>query len=249
MSLQQKVAIVTGAGTGIGKAIALRYAQQGASVVLAGRNEERHQDVVQQITATGGTAAFFRTDVGQPEDCEQLVAYTLARFGRLDIACNNAGLLTTPTPVADFGLSDWQNTINTNLNGVFYCMKYQLPAMLRSGGGAIINMSSVGGKIAKPGMSAYVASKHAIIGLSIAAALEYARAGIRVNTVGPAFIDTPMVRSNFPPEVIDLLPEMHPVGRMGTTDEVAQLVAWLSSDEASFITGSYYPIDGGYLAQ
>ncbi|GAA0557982.1 SDR family NAD(P)-dependent oxidoreductase [Chitinophaga japonensis] len=247
--LKNKVALVTGGTSGIGRSIAIAYAQAGAKVVVNGTNDERGAAVVAEITEAGGEALYVKADVGSARDCEMLVHATLAAFSRLDIACNNAGIFHTPVPVVDFDEQLWQRVINTNLNGTFYCMRYQLPAMLAQGSGVIINMSSVAGQICFPGISAYAATKHGIIGLTKTAALEYADRGIRINAVGPAIIDTPMVENNFTPEQLDLLLTRHPGGRFGRAEEVAELVLWLSSARASFVNGSYYAIDGGYLAQ
>ncbi len=247
--LQHKVALVTGATSGIGRSVAIAYAQNGAKVVVNGTNEARGHEVVEEITGGGGEAIFIKADVSQPQQCAMLVNETIAAFSKLDIACNNAGIFHTPVPIVDFDQHLWQRIISVNLNGAFYCMQYELQAMLTQGAGAIVNMSSVAGQICFPGISAYAATKHAIIGLTKTAALEYASSGIRVNAVGPAIIDTPMVENNFTTEQLALLLTMHPCGRFGKPEEVAELVLWLSSDRASFVNGSYYPIDGGYLAQ
>lgn len=247
--LLNKVAIVTGASSGIGKAIALLYAQHGAIVVIAGRDEARNQAVVEEINAGGGEAFFVRTNVGIPADCDRLVRQTLARYQRLDIACNNAGMQTSFKEVGDYDIEEWQRVINTNLNSIFYCMRYQIPALLASGSGVIVNMGSAASQVAFPGMSSYVASKHALVGLTKTAALEYAAKGIRVNCIGPAFIDTPMLDTIVTTEQKAQLGTLHPIGRIGRPEEVAELALWLSSDKSSFVTGSYYPIDGAYMAQ
>jgi NAD(P)-dependent dehydrogenase (short-subunit alcohol dehydrogenase family) len=192
---------------------------------------------------------FVPADVSSPADCERLVAATVERLGRLDIACNNAGIGGETNHTADYSLDAWAKVIGINLSGVFYCMKYEIPAMLAAGKGAIVNMASILGAVGFAGAPAYVAAKHGVVGLTRTAAVEYAARGIRINAVGPAFIRTPLIRAleeNTPAR--DALLARHPVGRLGRPEEVAALALWLSSDEASFVTGSYYPVDGGYLA-
>lgn len=248
-NLEGKVALVTGATSGIGAAIAVLYAKHGASVMLCGRNEIRGKEITDNILAAGGKAQFFKADVSDPQQCQDLVNYTVASFGRLDIASNNAGITGVLSSTADYPVDVWQEVMNANLNSVFYCLKYQLEALLkREGPSVIINMSSVSGEVGLPYSSAYSASKHGIIGLTKTAALEYAQLGIRVNVVGPAYVDTPLLEV-IPAEIRETLKSHQPMGRMGTVEEVAELVVWLSSSKASFITGAFYPIDGGYLAQ
>lgn len=247
--MQGKVALVTGAGSGIGKACAMLYAQHGASVVVSDIADEHGQQVVDEIAAAGGNATFVRADVGDPAQCEQLVAETVAAYGRLDMACNNAGIGGEQNPTADYSLDGWQHVININLNSVFYCMKYQLQQLLKQGGGgAIVNMSSILGQVAFATSPGYVAAKHALLGLTKTAAVEYAPQSIRINSVGPAFIDTPLL-AQIPSDMKQMLIGLHPIGRLGRAEEVAELVIWLSSDKASFVTGAYYPVDGGYLAR
>ncbi|HVI46075.1 MAG TPA: glucose 1-dehydrogenase [Chitinophaga sp.] len=245
--LQNKVALVTGATSGIGRSVAIAYAREGAKVVVNGTNEIRGQEVVQEINDNGGAAVFIKADISSAEECAMLVNRTIETFSRLDIACNNAGAFYPTVPVADFDHDQWRHIINVNLNGTFYCMQYQLKAMLLQGQGVIVNMASIAGQITFPGISAYAASKHAIIGLTKTAALEYGASGIRINVVGPAIIETPMVDNNFTKEQLDFLLPRHPLGRFGKAAEVAELVLWLCSPAASFVNGAYYPIDGGYL--
>jgi len=247
--LNGKTALVTGAASGIGKATALLYGQLGANVMLSDVNETQGQQVVDQMVTAGATARFFKADVGDPMQCQQLVQETVAAFGRLDMACNNAGIGGEMNQTADYSLEGWQKIINTNLNSVFFCLKYELEAMLKQNGpGSIVNMASILGQVGKATAPGYVAAKHAVVGLTQTAAIEYAARGIRINAVGPAYIDTPLL-AQLPDEAKAMLIGLHPIGRLGRAEEVAELVIWLSSDKASFVTGSYYPVDGGYLAQ
>ncbi|MFC5411747.1 SDR family NAD(P)-dependent oxidoreductase [Larkinella bovis] len=244
-----KTALVTGAASGIGKAVAELYSQHGASVMLSDVNETLGLQVVEQIVASGGKARFFKADVGDPAQCQQLIQETVSAFGGLDIACNNAGIGGELNATADYSLEGWQRIININLNSVFYCLKYELEAMLsQNRSGSIINMASILGQVGTPQSPGYVAAKHGVVGLTKTAAMEYATRGIRVNSVGPAYIDTPLL-SALPEEGRKMLVGLHPIGRLGTAEEVAELVIWLSSDKASFVTGAYYPVDGGYLAR
>ncbi|MHB8113917.1 MAG: glucose 1-dehydrogenase [Bellilinea sp.] len=245
-----RVAIVTGASSGIGRTSALFYARDGAKVVVSDLNKDGGQETVQLIQAAGGDAFFVKTDVSNPSDCEELVKKTVEKYGRLDLACNNAGIGGEQNMTADYSIEGWQKVIGVNLSAVFYCMKYEIAEMLKAGGGAIVNMASILGQVGFAGSPAYVAAKHGVIGLTRDAALEYAAKGIRINAIGPAFISTPLIsalESN--PEAYNNLVALHPLGRLGKPEEVAELVVWLSSNRASYITGSYYPIDGGYLAR
>ncbi len=245
-----RVAIVTGASSGIGRTSALFYARDGAKVVVSDLNKDGGQETVQLIQAAGGDAFFVKTDVSNPSDCEELVKKTVEKYGRLDLACNNAGIGGESNLTADYSVNGWQKVIDVNLSGVFYCMKYEIAEMLNTGGGAIVNMASILGQVGFASAPAYVAAKHGVIGLTRDAALEYAAKGIRINAIGPAFISTPLIsalESN--PEAYNNLVALHPLGRLGKPEEVAELVVWLSSNRASYITGSYYPIDGGYLAR
>lgn len=245
--LSGKTALVTGAASGIGKAIAQLYAQLGANVMVSDLDAEKGEQVVADITQAGGQARFQRTDVGDPTQCEALVQATVAAFGQLDIACNNAGIGGELNPVGDYSLEGWKKVIDINLNSVFYSMKYELAAM--KPGASIVNIASIMGQVASAGSSAYVAAKHGVVGLTKAAALDYAPQGIRINVVGPGFIDTPLLTSASSAELRQQLASLHPLGRLGRSEEIAELVVWLSSDKASFVTGSYYPVDGGYLAK
>ena len=248
--LSSKVAIVTGASSGIGRAVALAYAAAGAKVVVSDTNAAGGEETVGLIRKAGGTATFIPADVSRAQECESLVARTVAEYHRLDIACNNAGIAGDILPTADYPLEAWDRVIGVNLSGVFYCMKYEIPQMLKAGGGTIVNMASILGAVAFAGAPAYTAAKHGVLGLTKAAALEYSSQGIRVNCVGPAFIHTPMIAPLEGDEGIrQQLVTRHPIGRLGQPEEVAALVLWLSSPAASFATGAYYPIDGGFLAR
>ncbi|SNR60030.1 MULTISPECIES: SDR family NAD(P)-dependent oxidoreductase [Hymenobacter] len=244
--LAGKVALVTGAASGIGKAIAELYAQQGASVLVSDVDAEKGQQLVAEITQAGGQAQFQRTDVSDPTQCEALVQKAVSAFGQLDIACNNAGIGGELNPVGKYSLEGWKKVIDVNLNSVFFCLKYELAVM--QAGGSIINMASILGQVGTPNSAAYAAAKHAVVGLTQSAALEYATQGIRINAVGPGYIETPLLK-DLPVTQKQQLVALHPLGRLGRAEEIAELVLWLSSDKASFVTGSYYPIDGGYLAR
>lgn len=245
-----KVAVVTGGASGIGRAACFLYAQNEAKVVVSDIDEAGGSETVRQIQQAGGDAYFVRSDVSQPEDCQALARVTVERYGRLDVAFNNAGIGGESNLVADYSIDAWQKVIAVNLSGVFYCMKYQIPQMLKTGGGAIVNMASILGQVGFAGAPAYVAAKHGVVGLSQNAAVEYAQQGVRVNVVGPAFISTPLIAAIEQDEAARSgLIGLHPIGRLGQSEEVAELVIWLSSDKASFVTGAYYPIDGGYLAR
>ena len=247
--LDKKIALVTGAGSGIGRAIALQYAAAGAGVVVSDIDEKAGKATLSQIKAAGGRAFFIAADTSSVSDQEKLVKETVKKFGALHIACNNAGIAGMMAPTGEYPPENWDKVIAINLSGVFYGMRFQIPEMLKAGGGSIVNIASILGQVATRFAPAYVAAKHGVVGLSKAAALEYADKNIRVNAVGPGYIITPLLTAALNATQMQSVAELHPVGRLGLPEEVAELVVWLSSDKASFVTGSYYPVDGGYLSQ
>jgi NAD(P)-dependent dehydrogenase (short-subunit alcohol dehydrogenase family) len=249
-NLNGKTAIVTGAASGIGEATALLFAEHGCNVVISDVNEDKGNTLAAQIKQNG-KAIFIKADVSQPADCENLIKKTVEAFGRVDIAFNNAGIGGESNPVAEMSVDGWNKIIAVNLNSVFYCMKYEIQQMQKQGKGAIVNNSSILGMVGFANSAGYVAAKHGVIGLTQNAALEYSAKGIRINAVGPGFINTPLLDKGGLNEDVkqSVLVPLHPAGRLGEPKEVAELVVWLSSDKASFVTGSYYAVDGGYLAR
>ena len=246
--LKNKVAIITGGTSGIGRETAVLFAQAGAKVVVAGRREAEGKEVVDQLRAAGGEGIFYKTDVSKATDVQALVRKTVEKFGRLDTAFNNAGIEGNWMPMVDLSEEDWDRTIDINLKGVWLCLKYEIQQMLKSGGGTIVNMSSVAGLMGAAGAAPYCASKHGVIGLSRTAALDYAQQKIRVNAVCPAVIESPMEQRLFgEPEAHKMALSMHPIGRLGTPREVAEAVLWLCSEKSSFMTGHYMVLDGGFL--
>lgn len=243
-----KVALVTGGASGIGEAIALKLGADGASVVVADLNGDGAKAVAKAITDAGGTATSVVANVAKAADVEAAVEAARLTYGGLNLAVNNAGIGGPVAPTGEYPLDGWAKVVDVNLNSVFYGLRYEIPAMLASGGGAIVNMASILGSVGTQGSPAYVATKHAVVGLTKAAALEYADKGIRITAVGPGFIDTPLL-SGADSDARAYLVGLHPIGRLGRAEEVAALTAFLLSDEASFITGSYHLVDGGYVAQ
>jgi NAD(P)-dependent dehydrogenase (short-subunit alcohol dehydrogenase family) len=248
---QGKVALVTGGTSGIGRAAAIAYAREGAKVVVAGRRSAEGDETVGIVRAQGGEAIFVPTDVAQEAQVKNLVARTLEQFGRLDFAFNNAGIEQTPTPFLDQTMETYNQVMDINVKGAWLSMKYEIPAMLKTGGGSIVNTSSGLGVIAMPGIEIYVASKHAVIGLTKSAALEFGKQGIRVNAILPAVIDTDMFQrfAGEKPEFRAHITALHPIGRIGKSEEIADAAIWLSSSKSSFVTGHSLLVDGGFTAQ
>jgi NAD(P)-dependent dehydrogenase (short-subunit alcohol dehydrogenase family) len=246
-----KVAVVTGGGSGIGRASALVFAREGAKVVVADVDVEGGEETVRLIRQNGGEALFVKTDVSQDTAVEALVARAVQTYGRLDCAYNNAGIEGPAATTSEYPEEGWERVVAINLKGVWLCMKYEIPQMLKQGGGAIVNTASAAGLVGFRGGSAYVASKHGVVGLTKTAALEYAKAGVRVNAVCPGAIDTPMMGriTGHRPQRAERMAAAEPVGRMGRPAEIGEAVVWLCSDAASFVTGQAMAVDGGMTAQ
>ena len=243
-----QVAVVTGAGSGIGAAIARDLARFGAHVVVSDIDTEGMMREAAGIAAAGGTASTFAADTSDAAAVEALIAHAQAQDGRFTMLVNNAGIGGPSAPTGDYPLDGWQKVIDVNLTGVFLGLRYGIPALLAAGGGAVVNIASILGSVAFANAPAYVAAKHGVVGLTKCAAVEYAAQGVRVNAIGPAFIDTPLLSKNLAPEVLAAIGQMHPVKRLGRSEEVSALTCFLLSDAASFITGSYHLADGGYTA-
>lgn len=248
--LENKVAVITGAASGIGKATALLFASEGAKVVISDISEGNGKKVVEEIESNGGEAFFIKADTSKASEHTDLIEKTIEVYGKLDIAVNNAGIGGPQESVGNYPVEGWDNVIAINLSGVFYGMNEQIPAMLKSGGGSVINMASILGSVGSPEVAGYVAAKHGVVGLTKAAALEHAKSNVRVNAIGPGYIYTNLVNEDtMGKDGIKALENLHPMGRLGEAEEIAELALWLASDKSSFVTGSYYPVDGGYLAQ
>jgi NAD(P)-dependent dehydrogenase (short-subunit alcohol dehydrogenase family) len=249
-----KVVLITGASAGIGRAAALQFADAGAQVVVADIAVEGGEETVRLLEEAGGTGHFMKVDVTQSAEVEELVNQTVERYGRLDYAVNNAGIEGEVALTPEYSEEMWNRVLAINLTGVWLGMKYQIPQMLKQGGGAIVNTASILGLVAAPTFCAYNASKHGVVGLTKTAALEYAEQGIRVNAVCPGFIETPMVmergvRAGDDAEVYRSIEQLHPMKRLGQAQEIAEAIVWLCSDAASFVTGAALNVDGGYVAQ
>lgn len=248
-NFEGKTALVTGGGSGLGEAISKDLAKHGAKVVVADVSLDGATRVAEEITAAGGDATPFQADTSVAEDSKKSVDFAVETYGALHYAVNNAGIGGASAPVGELDVDDWDKVIAINLNGVLHGMRYQIPAILNAGGseGAIVNMASIHGSVAAPGNAAYTAAKHGVVGVTKNAAAEYGEQGLRINAVGPGYIETPLLAAA-PQEVMEGLEAKHPLGRLGQPEEVANLTTFLLSDKASFMTGSYVLIDGGYTA-
>ncbi|MEU3655315.1 SDR family NAD(P)-dependent oxidoreductase [Streptomyces sp. NPDC032161] len=242
-----RTAFVTGGASGIGLALARRLAAGGASVVVADHDEAGAREAAADLANAGAEAAAVAVDVTDPASVEAGVRFAVDTFGALHLAVNNAGIAGPSGPTGQYAVEDWNRVVAANLSGVFYCLRHELPAIVEAGGGAVVNMSSILGTNGFAGSPAYVAAKHGVVGLTKTAALEYAARNVRINAVGPGFIDTPLLR-DADAAAREHLISLHPAGRLGTAEEVAELAAFLLSDRASFVHGSYHLVDGGYSA-
>lgn len=244
-----KVALVTGGASGIGEAVVKELAAGGAKVVVADRDKVGIERVVAEVKGAGGDAAGFEIDVASAEQNAALVAFAEKTYGALHLAVNNAGIGGPSAPTGEYPLDGWKTVMDVNLNGVFYGLRAQIPAILKAGGGAIVNMASILGSVGFANAVAYTSAKHALLGMTKVASMEYASKGVRINAVGPGFIDTPLLSKNLDANTLNYIAGLHPIQRLGRPEEVSALTCFLLSDRASFITGSYHLVDGGYVSQ
>ena len=247
-----KVVMISGGSSGIGAETAIAFAEEGAKVIITDVDEEKGMNLAKEINETGGAATFMKHNVADAKQTKEIINKIVEKFGKLDVAFNNAGIAGPSLPISEYPEEDWERVISINLLGVYYGMKYQIQQMLKQGGGAIVNNSSILGKVGFNNASAYVAAKHAVVGLTKAAALEYASKNIRINAVNPAFIKTPLIENagmKEGTEMYDMLVGLHPIGRLGNPREVANAVLFLSGEDASFVHGESLMVDGGYTAK
>jgi len=245
-----KVTIITGGGSGIGEAAALALAHRGGRLVLGDIDEEGGERVARAVRDAGGEAVFVRADAASVEDNQKLVETAVSTYGRLDGAVNNAGIGGPSAPTGEYPIDGWRQVLSINLDGVFYGVRHQIPAMLETGGGAIVNVASILGQATFAGAPAYVAAKHGVVGLSKQIANEYAAAGITCTAVGPGFVDTPLLaRGGIEGDVKDMIVGLHPIGRLGAPEEIGEVIAWLIAEAPPFLNGAYLPVDGGYLTR
>jgi NAD(P)-dependent dehydrogenase (short-subunit alcohol dehydrogenase family) len=247
--LSGRVAMVTGGASGIGEACVRRLASRGAIVLVVDQDADGAERVKKEVLTAGGSADVFGADVTDHRACAAAVEYAAGQLGGLQIAVNNAGISGSVLPIDEFDLDEYRQIMAVNVDSVFYCMRYQIPHMLEHGGGCVVNMASIFAVVARDNYPAYTASKHAVLGLTRSAALDYATRGIRVNAVGPAVIRTPLLERHLDEAGAKALADLNPSKRLGEPAEVASLVAWLCSDEASFVNGAFYAVDGGFTAQ
>lgn len=246
--LKDKVAVVSGAGSGIGRAVAETYAREGAKVVITDINEAHSEETVAAIKKAGGETFFIKADSSKAEDNKKLVEAVVAKYGRLDVACNNAGMGGPAAPTGEYDIDGWDRVIALNLSGVFYACRYQIEQMMKNGGGSIVNIASIHGTVAAPNSPAYTASKHGVVGLTKNIAAEYGQKNIRCNAVGPGYIETPLLTDHLNKDMMEAVASKSTMNRLGTPQEIAELVTFLSSEKSSFTTGSYVIADGGYTS-
>ncbi|MGO3136670.1 MAG: SDR family NAD(P)-dependent oxidoreductase [Agrococcus casei] len=249
MDFSNKVALVTGGGSGIGEQVSKDLAAGGAKVLVTDIDLSAAERVTEEIKSAGGSAVAFKYDTTSPDEAQAAVAKAVEEFGGLHLTVNNAGIGGAPARTADVEVADWERVVNINLNGVFYGMKAQIPELLKHAKeSAIVNIASIHGSVAAPMSSAYTATKHAVVGLTKNAAAEYGADGLRINSVGPGYIKTPLLEKHLDEATMKALEGKHSLGRLGTSEEVSKIVLFLLSEEASFVTGSYHLVDGGYTA-